>query len=119
VDSYWLETCKYDGRSTIPDVEHSFREALHDYGRFLEGLGVTPPFRWVAGMENLKGRDLHVPTRSGMMRGFPSPQGKCLVDAVTESGVYSPGDPPGKVLKPFFTKLYNSCAVSRQDWQDN
>jgi hypothetical protein len=35
-----------------------------------------------------------------------------------ESGFYSPGDAPALALKPFFAKLYESCGISRQEWQD-
>ena len=96
----------------------SFRGALIKYGAFLEDIGVQPPFKWIAGMENLKGKVLYMPTQAGHMRVWPGPDGKCLVDVVSEFGLYTPGDKPGPTLKPFFTKLYNACATSRQDWQD-
>jgi hypothetical protein len=119
VDTYWLDAYKdADVRPTVPSDEASFRKALQHYASFLERLGVKPPFRWIAGMENLKGRLLYVPARPGYMR-LGGPQGKCLEDVIVESGTYTPGDPPGPTLKPFFEKLYNACGVSRQDWQDN
>jgi hypothetical protein len=49
---------------------------------------------------------------------FPGADGKCMIDTVSETGLYSPGDMPGPTLKSFFVKLYESCGVSRQDWQD-
>jgi hypothetical protein len=119
VDTYWLEAFKDDkNRLTIPTEDSAFREALKDYGRFLETLGIKPPFRWIAGMENLKGRVLYVPTPPNHMRVRMGPDGKCLAEVVTESGVYSPGDSPGTCLRPFFSKLYDSCGIPREHWQD-
>jgi hypothetical protein len=118
VDTYWLQANAREERYYIPPVEPSFRNSLTAYGKFLQNIGVEPPYRWIAGMESLKGRDLYMPTPQGHMRVWPGPDGKCLVDVVCESGSYSPGDAPGPTLKPFFSKLYNSCGISRQDWQD-
>jgi hypothetical protein len=39
-------------------------------------------------------------------------------EGVEVSGVYSPGEPVQQAMKPFFTKLYDSCGVARQPWQD-
>jgi hypothetical protein len=119
IDTYWLEAYSDDkGRPTIPAEEQSFRTALTSYAGFLVKLGIKPSFKWIAGMENLKGRLLYVPARPGHMRFFPGPQGKCIDDVISETGTYSPGDPPGSTLKPFFEKLYNACGVRREAWQD-
>jgi hypothetical protein len=69
-------------------------------------------------MEDLKGRHLYRPAPPNRVRMFESHDGEGLVDEVMESGLYSPGDPIGQTLKPFFGKLYESCGVSRQPWQD-
>ena len=70
-------------------------------------------------MENLKGRLLYQPAPPEHYRLFPNHHdGECLEDEVIELGLYSPGDPPGPTLKPFFVKLYESCGVSRGKWQD-
>jgi hypothetical protein len=37
---------------------------------------------------------------------------------VTKSGQYSLGDPLGETLKPFFEEIYDSCGMSRREWQD-
>jgi hypothetical protein len=116
VDTYWL--LKREGPLVVPDVDQSFRQALISYGKLLQKIGITPPYRWIAGMENLKGRRLYIPVRPGYQRFRPSHDGECLDDVVTETGFYSPGDAPGPALKPFFSRLYESCGVSRQDWQD-
>ena len=117
IDAYWLQ--KRDGRAFVPEVDGSFRQALVAYGKLLLKLGIKPPYKWIAGMENLKGRILYIPTRPGFQRFRSSHDGECLEDVVTESGLYSPpGDVPGPTLKRFFVKLYESCGVLRQEWQD-
>ncbi len=120
IDTYWLEAYSDDkGQPTVPShEEHSFRVALVAYSKLLERLGIEGPFKWIAGMENLKGRFLYVPVPQGHMRFRSGPDGKCLEDMISASGQYSPGDAPGPALKPFFEKLYNACGVPRQDWQD-
>jgi hypothetical protein len=117
-DSFWLEANSRDGQRRMPDTEASYRQALVSYGQFLQKLGVAPPYKWIAGMENLNGRLLYIPAPPKHSRFQFGPDGECLVDVVSETGLYSPGDPPGPTLKPFFSKLYESCAASRQDWQD-
>jgi hypothetical protein len=118
VDARSLTVSVYDGRGCVPPFDVPLRSALVKCGAFLKEIGVKPPFKWIAGMENLKGRDLYMPTPEGHMRVRPGPDGRCLVDVVSEFGTYSPGDAPGPALKPFFSKLYSACGMSRQDWQD-
>lgn len=118
IDTYLLEAYRDDkDRPTVPSDEIPFRVALEAYANFLVKLGITPPFRWIAGIENPKGRMLYIPAPPGRMR-FPGPHGQCAEDVISESGIYSPADPPGPALKPFFEKLYNACSVRREDWQD-
>jgi hypothetical protein len=118
VDTYWLESLRRDNRNAVPNVDQQFRQTLKDYADFMLNLGIKSPYRWVAGMEDLKGRDLFVPAPPGQMRMTDYPQGKCLVPVVEVSGLYSPGEPVQQAMKPFFTKLYDSCGVARQAWQD-
>src|SRR5262249_30096580 len=119
-DTYLLDAYRdAQGRPTIPQEEASFRQALQDYGNFLKSIGLKPPFRWIAGMENLNGRALYVPAPPGEVRLGYGPNGMCTTDLVTVSGLYTPGDNIARVLKPFFEELYNSCGVARREWQDN
>jgi hypothetical protein len=117
IDTIWLKR-RDDGSEIVPNVEHQYRQALTEYGQFLLRLDIRPPYKWTAGMDNLKGRLLYAPARSGQLRAFLQPNGPCLLQIVTESGIYSPDEPPGKTLRPFFTKLYDSCGVPREDWRD-
>lgn len=118
IDAYWLRP-RDNGQKLVPaHAEREVRQALVDYGNFLDRLGIKAPYKWTAGMEDLKGRHLYTPVPPNHIKFFQSHDGECLVDEVMESGPYSPGDSPTMTLKPFFSKLYESCGVSRQDWQD-
>jgi hypothetical protein len=87
--------------------------------RSFRRVGIAPPFKWIAGMEDLKGRELHIPSRPGYIKVFNTgPEGRCLTEGACVSGSYSPGDHPGQSLKPFFAKLYQDCGIAREDWQD-
>jgi hypothetical protein len=116
IDAYWLDAMTQ--RNAIPPVEADFRRCLDEYSAFLVRLGIAPPFRWRAGMENLKGRGVFIPAPHGQMATFPGPKGKCLLDVLSEDGFYSPGEPAATSLKPFFTKLFGSCGVERPNWLD-
>jgi hypothetical protein len=66
VDTYWLESLRGENRNTVPNVDQQFRQTLKDYADFMRNLGIKPSYRWVAGMEDLKGRDLFVPAPPGL-----------------------------------------------------
>jgi hypothetical protein len=118
IDTYWLESMSRENRRSVPSVEQQFRQTLKDYADFMLSLDIKPPYRWIAGMEDLKGRALFVPPPPGHTRMTDQPQGKCLVPVVEVAGVYSPEQSVGEAMKPFFTKLYDSYGVARQQWQD-
>lgn len=118
IDTYWLMPRIDPKDRLVPQVDNDFRGALVSYGSFLERLSIRPPYKWVAGIEDLRGRHLFLPTPPNHTRFRQSHDGEGLVDVVEESGLYSPGDPVGPALKPFFVRLYESCGVSHQQWQD-
>jgi hypothetical protein len=119
IDTLWLELHRdASQRPTIPNTESDFRNALEDYAAFLASLGVAPPFKWIAGMENLKNRLLYIPAPPRQTRMGTGPDGRCVVDVIIKSGAFSPGESPAAALKPFFQEIYNACGQPRRDWQD-
>jgi hypothetical protein len=117
IDSYILSALKRNGQNVIPPYEEELRSALGEYADFLERLGIKPPYRWIAGMENLKGRGVINP--SGRMALYRGPMGSCLEDIITSEGLYTPGEPVGQALRPLFVKLFDSCGVERPAQLDN
>jgi hypothetical protein len=108
IDTYLSKGMAEQG-NLIPPVEDLFRTSLQEYAEVLVRLGIEPPFRWIGGMENLKGRSLfeRAPSRT------------CRLDVIVAEGLHSPGDPLGKSLKPFLVKLYDACGVVRAPGLDN
>ena len=118
-DTFFL-TPRDDGHRVIPnDVERSFRQSLVQFGDFLlNQLKISAPYRWIAGMDDLRGRELYIPPRPGYVSHMFGPQGKGMIDFIEKSGRYSPDDSPAEVLRPFFDALYEACGATRQPWQD-
>ncbi len=111
VNAFVLDALKQEGHKIIPPYERELQTALREYSGFLEKLGITPPYRWIAGMEDLKGRGVYDPT--GRLAVYRGPVGSCLEDVVVSEGLYTPGELPAQVLRPFFVKLFDSCGVER------
>jgi hypothetical protein len=114
IDTYLLNAmAKENGISLIEDY---FKKALDQYSSVLTNLGIAPPYRWIAGMDGIRGRGIYVPSPPGQISSFPGPHGRCLLNVVAEEGLHSPGDAPLKSLKPFFFKLFDSCGVNLPEW---
>jgi hypothetical protein len=117
IDAYTLGATKQE--NLIPPLESEFRRTMASYGNFMsDKLGIEPPFKWTAGMDGLKGRGLYIPPPPNRTSWQRSPAGKCQLDTIEGAGSYSPGESTAECLKPFFTKLYDSCGLSRPEWLD-
>ena len=115
IDSAVLDLGDMHERRVIPNVADVFSSALTEYSEFLSRLGVTGPFKWIAGMENLKGRSLAIiPPPQGALT-FPI-QGSCVTDVVAAEGIHANGDPPLSSLHPFFALLYDRCGIRLPEW---
>jgi hypothetical protein len=74
---------------------------------FLNAAGFPGPYRWIAGMEGVRGRYFMPP--DDLQRSF----GPCLSD-ITEQGVFNLGqDDPSAALEPFFAAVWDNCQVQR------
>lgn len=71
-----------------------------------ETLKVPPPYRWVVGVEGVKGRSL--PGTSYGLRG------PCITDCIEFDGLLNAGDDPVAALEPFFAKIFEQCGVTRR-----
>jgi len=117
IDSYLVTVTRQQTPSAIPLDEKSFAKSLGAYSRFLSRLEVEPPYRWIAGMEGVKGRGLFVPAPPGRV-SFSSPRGSCLVDHIEVEGLHSPSDSARKSLRPFFDAIFDNCGLERPAWLD-
>jgi hypothetical protein len=93
----------------IPFAHTAIVEAFRNFTALLRRpMEVPTPYRWTLGMEDLKGRQLVVPTLNG---AWSNPMGHCLVSEIVEEGSYEPGQSHYKCLRPFFEKLVSRCAL--------
>ena len=105
VDASYLEEMKE--YKQIPAPEGFYPAALKQYAGFLSNLGIEPPYRWIAGMEDLRGRGVRDP--ASPMR---APIGPCTDDVIIREGLYTPGESPEAALRQFFARLFDACGVS-------
>jgi hypothetical protein len=90
----------------IPLEEPSFAKTLEGCALFLERLGCAGPYKWIAGIEGIKGRQLAV---GGRLRSL----GVCFSNIIEEEGIYKKGEIAAEVLRPFFEKVYDKCGARR------
>jgi hypothetical protein len=108
VDTSWLRW--WTGKIWLNSVVSMFKKKLEDYSYFLQGLGIDPPFSWIAGFEDIEGLILDYEAARGYRR-FPGYEFPCLAKSLEQSGNYSPGDNTDEVLRPFFESLCDKCAM--------
>ena len=86
--------------------ESIFFETLNQCCLFLDRLGCTRPYRWVAGMEGLHRR--HLVSNSARRTIGP-----CLADVIEEEGTYAKDENAAGLLAPFFEKIFDKCGARR------
>jgi hypothetical protein len=104
VDASYLEEMKE--YKQIPAAAPSYPDALKQYANFLSKLGIAPPYRWIAGMEDLIGRGVADP-----ISPVRAPIGPCVNDVIVCEGLYTPGESSELALRPFFTRLFDACGT--------
>lgn len=104
----------------IPFVESWYLAAFVQYARFLKDrLQISPPFLWIAGLEQTKGRPLtHGPAPPGSRYTFTK-FGVCTSESIISSGVYNGETALHLALKPFFELLYDRCGGERSPHLDD
>jgi hypothetical protein len=102
----------------IPNMEPMFVECFIRCAAFLrDGLKISTPYRWIAGIEGLKGKKLHRIAPPGRSY-WDQYTGPCLQDVVMDRGTLSGTDKVQLGLRPFFRKLYDAFGVERGDHMD-
>jgi len=112
IDTYLLGLT--DGELYFRDIAKVFVKGLHDYGIFLKNLGVAPPFDWIAGLEDVKGRRLQVPPPPNHISLFPG--SSCLSKIVTARGTYDLTQNAATALLPFFNQIFRKCSMRLPDY---
>jgi hypothetical protein len=104
IDTGLLASCPND--LPQPLLEKAFADHLRGYAHFLQGLGINPPYRWVAGVTGVNGRRLEVPNTS-----FSRPL--CLAETIIDEGTYDLEQKPAVALQPLFEEIFAECGVPR------
>tara|TARA_B100000965_G_scaffold215949_2_gene180602 strand:- start:8538 stop:9839 length:1302 start_codon:yes stop_codon:yes gene_type:complete len=114
IDTYLLERTK---GQAIPYVEDRFVTAFGRFSDFIGRLGIEQPYRWIAGMEGLKGRPICFPVPSHQVMP-PNGVGRCIPDVIEDEGIHAPGATAIQSLKPFFVKLFDKSGIERPNYLD-
>lgn len=115
VDSYLFQPMFGENTKSFYLPEDSFRNALTTYAALLQHLGLEPPYKWIAGIDGIKGKALQFFAQPGHMNEVRIGE-LCLSDYVCETGTYTPGDDPKESLRPFFESVYDKCGLPRPAW---
>jgi hypothetical protein len=96
--------------SIRPDLilfeEDRLVKSLEQCVDFLKGLGISGPYRLVAGLEGILDRHLQEDT-------FLRKRGLCLVDVIEWEGSFKVGDSAMARLEPFFEEVFERCGLTR------
>jgi hypothetical protein len=109
VDTSHLGLAKEKKHLYFLNIAQMLVPKLRDYGQFLQSIGIQPPFKWIAGMEGIKGWRLKVPPPPGYS---DAPGETCLSDVVEASGTYDLQQPRALALRPFFNQLFRKCGMT-------
>jgi len=90
------------------DVQNAMCSVLPHYMRFLHNLGIEPPFRWIAGLDGIKGRRLDVQPPGG---GISHLGEAFLTDRIVCPGLYDGAQKPHITLGPFFREVFKKSSM--------
>jgi hypothetical protein len=103
----------------VPNLEPMFVECFIRCVVFLrDGLKVSPPYRWIAGVEGLRGKRMYKVAAPGHYF-IDLLTGQALQEVVTESGLLTSTDKVQLGLTPFFRRLHDAFGIERLDHMDN
>jgi hypothetical protein len=91
-----------DKRIDFLSVARVLIQNLNRYGQFLQCLGIEAHFRWIAGLEGVRGWKLQAPNAVSET---------CLTDLIEVSGTYDVGKNPAETLRPFFNRMFQKCSM--------
>jgi hypothetical protein len=114
IDTFPLRT--HPEELLVGEIEKMLADQLPEYARFLTILGLQPPFRWRAGLTDVKNRRLEYPAPPGQMRLPGWGSHTCLSEHIESAGDYDGNQSATSALLPFFKEMYNKCGIARPDY---
>lgn len=123
IDTYPLKPAKEHSEESKKKMgfeppERPMEAALSRSAQFLGRLGINPPYKWIAGIEGVRGAGLYYPPPPGHYFVDSGPRGTLVSDVIIEEGILSAGASTRGALKPFFVKLFSKCGIERPDYLD-
>jgi hypothetical protein len=115
ISAYPLRTHRQD--IVVGEIEKLLIDGLRRYTQFLTTLGMQPPYRWIAGVTDVMGREIQYPVAPRQIR-IPGLGGshKCVSEHIVGEGSYDGKQSPTKAILPFFNEIYNKCGIARPDY---
>lgn len=91
----------------VPYFPEQFISHFETLASFLhDRLGLARPYRWIVGIEGIKGRPLVIGPRSvGYSRAH------CVADVITQDEEYLDSQDAASTLRPFFAKILEKCSI--------
>ena len=87
-------------------VERHFTDALCQFAGVLARLGIAGPYKWIAGLEGVRGRQITQENSFGVHH--------CAADLIEADGTFSGESADANAaLEPFFAKVYDMCGLQR------
>lgn len=103
-------------RLFVVEMERDFTEGADNYRRFLQELGVVPPYRWKAGIVGAQGRRLVYPARPGRQWIEPGLGPLCATDLIEGEGLLVEHESTTSALLSLFAKVFEECDIERPDY---
>lgn len=100
-------------KHAIPFLENEYATALDCYRAILQEVGIRGPYRWIAGMERIRGRGIEHWSGADNSR---SPHGVCVSEAVSTEGTLTESQSSSEALQTFFNLIFERCAVDRDQY---
>jgi hypothetical protein len=99
----------------VGEIEKMLTDRLPGYAQFLATLGMGPPYRWIAGLTGVRGRELQYPVAPERMRIPGWGSHKCVSEHIVSEGSYDRKQSPTNALLPLFNEIYNKCGIARPE----
>jgi hypothetical protein len=101
----------FDDKIYVDEIAKHLTKSLAAYARFLETLGIKPPYRWIAGIEGVSRMKLAFEGQGAFATYLGGPV--CMSNVVAEGGLYDGEEDPAIVLAPFFDKIFKRSGAKR------
>jgi hypothetical protein len=82
-------------------------EALTRYRQLLQRLGIAGPYKWIAGLEGVKGRSIAPANAASTF----APRGAALADVIVDGGELLADQDPAAAVRSFVARAYDRCGL--------